>query len=294
MSLQLSHDEVEGLLGAFALDAVDQDEWEAIELHLRGCPRCRAEVAEHREVAALLAHTGAPAPDGVWSRILSELEPAPPALRMPGLPMPATAEPAHIDPPAAEHPLSAGDPLADVRPPVGDHGESHADVVDLGARRSRLRPRLFMAVAAAAAVLVAFLGIVTVRQTQHLNRLDASLGDVSVERAASQAMSDPQATTGKLRSKDGRVNAPVVVDANGKGYLLASKLPELPRSRTYQLWGHAGTSTVSLGVFDGGTDVVPFQVGSELRRSIDMLMVTQEVSPGVAATKRTPLLTGAV
>ena len=66
MSRGLSHSELEELLGAYALDAVDGDERDAVELHLRECPRCRAEVADHREVAAALAQTGGPAPDGVW------------------------------------------------------------------------------------------------------------------------------------------------------------------------------------------------------------------------------------
>jgi hypothetical protein len=78
MSNQLSHQEVESLLGAYALDAVDPDEANIIELHLRDCPRCQAEVAEHRETAALLAHSGQPAPSGVWDNIVANLEDRPP------------------------------------------------------------------------------------------------------------------------------------------------------------------------------------------------------------------------
>lgn len=77
---QLTHAEIEELLGAYALDAVDPHEAEAVELHLRDCPRCRAEVAGHREVAAALAHAGHPAPPGVWSRIAGSLEESPPQL----------------------------------------------------------------------------------------------------------------------------------------------------------------------------------------------------------------------
>ena len=73
----LRHDEIEELLGAYALDAVDGDEAEAVELHLRECARCRAEVEEHREVAALLAHSGSVAPDGVWERIAGTIDEAP-------------------------------------------------------------------------------------------------------------------------------------------------------------------------------------------------------------------------
>ena len=75
----LRHDEIEELLGAYALDAVDADEAETVELHLRECARCRSEVEEHRAVAALLAHSGSAAPDEVWERIAGSIDGAPPA-----------------------------------------------------------------------------------------------------------------------------------------------------------------------------------------------------------------------
>jgi anti-sigma factor RsiW len=75
----VTHDEIQELLGAYALDAVDADEAAAVEDHLRECPRCRAEVAEHRETAAFLAHAGADAPADLWGRIAGAIdaEPAP-------------------------------------------------------------------------------------------------------------------------------------------------------------------------------------------------------------------------
>ena len=80
MSEPRSHEELIDLLAVYALDAVDDDERAAVEEHLRVCPRCRAELADHREVTALLAHTGAPAPEQVWDRIARSLEEAPPAV----------------------------------------------------------------------------------------------------------------------------------------------------------------------------------------------------------------------
>ena len=77
MSPDLSHDEIRELLGVYALDAVETDELRDIEEHLSGCPRCRAEVADHRETAAMLATAGAPAPDGIWDRIAGALDDAP-------------------------------------------------------------------------------------------------------------------------------------------------------------------------------------------------------------------------
>ncbi len=74
--------EIEELIGAYALDAVDDDERNAVEQHLAVCARCRAELVEHREVAALLAYEGAPAPSDVWDRIVVTLEEPPPAMRL--------------------------------------------------------------------------------------------------------------------------------------------------------------------------------------------------------------------
>jgi hypothetical protein len=74
MSPDLSHDEIRELLGAYALDAVERDEMQEIDQHLTGCLRCRGEVADHRETAAMLANAGASAPDGVWDRIAGSLD----------------------------------------------------------------------------------------------------------------------------------------------------------------------------------------------------------------------------
>ena len=71
---ETTHSEIEDLLGAYALDAVEDDERAIIDAHLDGCARCRAEVAEHRETAALLAFSGSDAPAGLWEGISHQLE----------------------------------------------------------------------------------------------------------------------------------------------------------------------------------------------------------------------------
>lgn len=82
MERELTHDEAAALLGAYALDAVDADEREAVEHHLDECPRCRAEVADHRTVASFLGSAGGRAPDGLWDRIAGSLDEAPPELKL--------------------------------------------------------------------------------------------------------------------------------------------------------------------------------------------------------------------
>lgn len=87
MTSHLSHDEIRELLASYALDAVDGDEAETIELHLRDCPRCRAEVADHRETASALATGHEPAPVRLWDNIAAELEAGPPSQLAPVLSM---------------------------------------------------------------------------------------------------------------------------------------------------------------------------------------------------------------
>ncbi len=67
-------DQPHDLTAAYALDALDDAETEAYELHLRTCERCRDEVASLRGAAAALAHTApqVPAPAELRERILDE------------------------------------------------------------------------------------------------------------------------------------------------------------------------------------------------------------------------------
>ncbi len=80
----MTHDELEELLGVYALDALDPEERQAVDDHLASCPRCRAELAAHRDVAALLGNAvvDAPqvAPDDLWDRISASLQDEPPVL----------------------------------------------------------------------------------------------------------------------------------------------------------------------------------------------------------------------
>jgi anti-sigma factor RsiW len=74
MTPPLSHEALQDLLGAYALDAVIGEEAEAVELHLRECPRCRAAVTEFRETASLLALGHEPAPVRAWDAIVAQMD----------------------------------------------------------------------------------------------------------------------------------------------------------------------------------------------------------------------------
>ena len=146
-----SHEELAELLGAYALDALDDTdgEHEAVRLHLLECARCRAEVAEHREVAALLAHAGEPAPAAVWDRIASAIEGEAPPAPQPVLRAVAPAPPA-------------------VRP--------------------RWWSRPLTAAAAAAVVVIAALGWLVLDANRRLDDLE---GERGVAAAMADALADP-------------------------------------------------------------------------------------------------------
>ncbi|MBK0868096.1 MAG: anti-sigma factor [Saccharopolyspora sp.] len=73
------------LTGAYAVDALPDDERAEFELHMAGCEDCRQEVRELREAAARLAATEqSGVPDGLKQRVLAEVaqtrqDPPPPA-----------------------------------------------------------------------------------------------------------------------------------------------------------------------------------------------------------------------
>jgi anti-sigma-K factor RskA len=74
--------DIHALSGAYATDALDDDERARFEQHLTGCADCRAEVATFHETGALLAETEAAAPPpGLRDRVLgdiSQVRPLPP------------------------------------------------------------------------------------------------------------------------------------------------------------------------------------------------------------------------
>ena len=144
----MTHAQITELLGAWALDAVEPDEAQTVERHLATCPRCRHEVAEHRDVAARLAFEGEQAPDGLWDRIAASLEDVPPPLDMTNI-----------------VPIESG-----------------------RRRSLHLSVRLAAAVGAAAAIVIAALAIEVGRLDNRTRQLSAAVGrSEDVTRIASEA-----------------------------------------------------------------------------------------------------------
>jgi hypothetical protein len=256
----MNHDEIIELLGAYALDAVDPDEAAAVARHLAECPRCAAEVDEHRAAAALLGHRGGDAPEGVWdavaARIGTEAAPSPP----PG--------------------------------PVLLSGARPAGGTPAGRRRSwRV---MVPALAAAAAAVIALLAV----QVSHLDgrvaRLNALAAHQGMPALAEAALADPHAQRVALVLAGGhhQVAGDLVILPDGSAFLVEGDLPPLPAGRTYQLWSMSGGQAVSLGLLGRDPHVVAFDLGTAA--PVTAFAVTAEPAGGVVVATSAPVAQGSI
>ena len=198
---ELTHADIEELLGAYALDAVDRPTAAVIEAHLDQCVRCSAEVAQHHEVAGLLANSGGASPAGLWDGIAGRLdEVSPPSWDgLAGKLVVGEDRTDRVrDGDGAEQPR---------RPHQPDPG---ATVVPLASKRRGRLAAAAIAVAAVAAALALVLGL----QVHHLdNRVSALQARSTLTGAEQAALADP--STQKVTLAPG---AGIVVGGERQGH----------------------------------------------------------------------------
>jgi anti-sigma factor RsiW len=245
----MTHDDIAEFLGAYALNAVDADEAAVIQAHVDECPRCAAELAQHREVAALLANAGSDASVELWDQIAARLDP-------PG------------DPPPAATVIDAA--LAGALP----RRQSQ--------RHRRLRWSATGAIAAVAAAVIALLAL-------QVGHLDTQINQGDVSSAARAALSDPRARTVTLTStsQPATTTARIVVLPSGAGYMINDQLHPLAADETYQLWGVERGRTISLGLLGDNPTDVAFTEGNAT--PIAVYAVTVEHAGGVVSSTHTPV-----
>jgi hypothetical protein len=259
-------EKLDALLGAYALDALDDDEREAVEAYLEASPEARSEARRlDLAVDALAGAENDPAfPEGSWERIRAAMTGADTVADLPPLRLPA--------PPASS---TAPSPAVPAVP------TAVTNVVPI--ERARRRPnRLVAAALAAAAALVVGIGVGAVAA-----REGASSSELSIEQLAGDALKDPDARVGTL-SGPGTPGVRAVVDPGGRGYLFADDLPSLPSNRTYQLWTLDGPTPVSLAVLGPDPSIVAFPAGDRA----ESLAITDEPAPGATAPGQDPLAQG--
>ncbi len=277
MSASFTPQDIQELLGAFALDAVDSEERDVIDAHLAGCPRCRAEVEGYRETAALLAHSGERAPEGVWDRIATALDEAPPALDLTRI-TPAPVAPGR----------RATEPVA------GAPGDELSGRREAKAASRSIPLRVAAATMAVAAALTLFLGVALGRNDDgdlgRLERVVDAMEKVAVRDVALAALNDPGNERVELASADGRASAQVVRLPDGTGYLVPRTLADLPAGRVYQLWAVRSDAKISLGVLGGRPGVAAFRMTGP----VSAYALTEEAAGGVAASENQPVVVGVV
>lgn len=257
MGRELSHGETVDLLGAYALDALDPVEREAVEEHVRGCQSCADEIADHREVAGLLTPGWTEPPAGLWAKIAGSLEEVPPPL--------------DLAPVIAMKPRST----------IGRTASAPRRGIGFG---------IAAAVAAAAVAMIGFLGVRVADDRQRINQLALGQHGDELQRSANAALADPGARKVSLVSTDGYRNAQAVVLPDGTGYLVKSNLPALSKERTYQLWAVVGTSRISVGVIGPEPHIVPFKMDG----TVSALAITEESAGGVESTRKDPVVVGRI
>ena len=242
--------DLEDLLGAYALDAIDHDERELIERYLATDPRARAEVQQYREVLALLP-AGGPAPVGVWDRIAEQLAPSPPPMRL-----------AVFDPPIA------------------------TAVVPIGTRSFRQRGRVLAV--AAVTIAIAGLTLALLQQRQKVHDTQRELALPALEREFAQASVDAQSRGFSASNASASIRVEMLLRADGTMFIDSSSLPRLQGDRTYQLWcvRDASPMPVSLGLLGSAPSLSKVQSGS----CTGVLAITDEPAGGVSAPTSTPVV----
>lgn len=193
--------DIHALSGAYAIDAVSDDERVAFEAHLSQCVTCRLEIDSLREATALLAETTAVEPPAeLRSTILGSIasvRPLPPVVAPPS------------------HPARAD---------LDQESEYGAEVV---ANRRWMRPLL----AAAAVVLIGGIGVAV---TQPWNGDDP--GSSQTTNLAQRVLAAEDADRVTLEFPDGAEATVVRSVREGRAVIVTSAMPAAPEGTDYVLW----------------------------------------------------------
>jgi hypothetical protein len=260
--------ELDELLAAYALDAVDGDERAEVEAWIARTPRARRDVDELRETASLLTSTlGADddVPTDLWSRIEAQLSEAPPPLRL--------------------------------VPVLGLDADGSARETSVAEARRSTRRTWIVGIAAALVLAIAVgFGVYEAQrnsdQDARLAQMEQGMRSRTMERAAEAAAMEPGARVARLTSSSGTVMAKVVTTVDGRGYLVVQNLPELDEGQTYQLWAlmpdGMEPTMVSVGVLGRNPTVSAFTTDTKVMG----YGLTMEDSPGVMVTDQPMMFEG--
>jgi|HubBroStandDraft_1064217.scaffolds.fasta_scaffold21383_3 hypothetical protein len=265
---ELAHADIELLLGAFVLHAVDPDEFELIGRHLETCPRCSAEVDDRNEIAAALGNVPAVVPEQLWERIAGRLE-------------------GPVERPADADWVVAGRDNVVRIDEIASSSDRRVRAAGATRRATRLSRFSFAAVVAAAAV-IALLAVGLTSANGRLARDQSALARQSVMAQVDAALASPGHQIVQMSSGTDANLAEFVV-SDGIGYAVRTAMPTLPANETYQLWASIGGQPISLGLLgDHPQPGAAFSLRSERGGSV-VLLITVEPAGGVVVPDRAPV-----
>ncbi|WP_030482917.1 anti-sigma factor [Nocardioides aequoreus] len=195
------NDAIHALSGAYAVDALHDEERQAFEQHLQRCAECQEEVTSLREAAALLA--------------LPEEVPPPAGLRDAVLAAAAQVRPL---PPEVDQPA----PRAETRPTP-----ESATVVPFRRRLQTLGSRSRLALVAAAAVVVTAAGVGITQPWEP---------DTATYTATERVLEAPDAASVSQSFPDGSSATVTRSPSQGKAVLETHDMDQPPSGHVFQLW----------------------------------------------------------
>lgn len=251
-------DDLDGLLGAYVLDALDDDERHRVEAYLAVDPAARAEVDRLADSFDIVVSDDvaelAPTSD-LWNRISTNLPPRDERKPPESTAVLESAEAIESD---EDVDLRPGDPVAPATPtrPVAGTDELSARREARQRRSGSNLTRIILSVAAA--VIVVLVGFAVLR------RSDTTTTSVAqqIQRDAEAAADAPGSRSTTLTGESG-ASVKVVVDSSGRGYVTPESLPALEDGGTYQLWSVDRGTPVSLGLLGSDPGVTVVAAGAD-------------------------------
>jgi hypothetical protein len=141
-------------------------------------------------------------------------------------------------------------------------------------------------VAVGAAAMATVLGINLANANNQVAHLEGAIGETAHTEVVA-ALETPGHTLVNLTNVHHRAVAQFVLLPSGRGYLVTSRLPALPATETYQLWGLTNANTVSLGLLGRAPHLATFtSAGSSRPHSLGITVETA----GGALQPRGPML----
>lgn len=247
------------LAAPYALDALDPDERQRFQRHLRRCAPCTASVRTLTDGAVRLAWSVAtPAPDAMRERVLTAVRTLPQQESAP--------------------PVTQGD-----QTPPAQRDQRPERTTPARGRRARGVP-LPASFAFGAAVVALAAAVLFGVQALHAN------DQLDQERAQTQAiarvLAAPDAQTTSGRDKNGRGIGAVISTTQGRAVVTVTGLSAPPSGKVHQLWlMRANALPRSLGLLDGTTPLV----ATGLKGTTLSLAVTTEPDGGSAQPTTAPI-----